>query len=500
MPPVSQAFARTMGTLPPLIPKPEPVDPEPDMPIDMEGVNPAPPSLLAFAAPKKSALAKFDPATASPEDLAMRPALSRLQEDEQKDLHPWGTEENHPGFWGKLGHAASVATGGPNRRKYEEMGLADNLRQMLGSQSEQGLQAAQTSEAQMRAKAGEQHEVSPQLAAALGMPELEGQMLPTSAIATLEKQHGINTQRQTANELTNQTRLGVANVTAISREKIAQLKPEQRDDRAIAINQKLAQGQDITPEEQSYLKAYGKYIDQTKTQPGVARMMALGEFRPVQALNPETGQPEWNWSGQAVGQHMGTTANVPFRTAAGMAKFMTSGKGGQTITAYNTANDHLELLGKAMDALQNGDVQGLNQLSNSFRQQFGAAAPTNVNTVKAMLAGELANVAKVTGATDQEIKEQQNNINRADSPEQIKGFIDTNHELMDQKAYEMYQQYQQGMQGQPAFNTGLTGRGPQHGAGERGGGTTQTFSVDGTTYHIPANLIEEFKKDHPNAR
>lgn len=79
--------------------------------------------------------AKFDPQTASPQDVAMHPALSRLQKDEQKDADPWGSPDNHPGFMGKLGHALSVATGGPNRRQFEESGLEKSLQEMLNSQT-----------------------------------------------------------------------------------------------------------------------------------------------------------------------------------------------------------------------------------------------------------------------------------------------------------------------------------------------------------------------------
>lgn len=404
--------------------------------------------------------------------------------ERREDQLQQGMAQKPEGFWGNLRHYAGMAGRvagdivAPAETELVVRGLGkegigpranefrnQEMRGLEKEQSEQALQGAQISAAQQQgdlheqqARAAELTPTTEEESDALGVPI--GTMLNAASRAALSKQAGINQTRVTTNTSTNDTRRDVAGIQALSRETIAKLKPQQRDDRAIAINQKIAQGEAVTPEEGSYLKAYAKYIDQTKTQPGVQRMMALAQFRPVQALNQETGQPEWNWSGQAVSQHMGTTSNIPFRTAAGMAKFMTSGKGGQTINAYNVSNDHLDLFGKAMDALQNGDVQGLNRLNNAFKEQFGSPAPTNVNAIKAMLAGELANIAKVTGATDPEIQEQKANINRASSPEQIKGFIDTNHDLMDQKAYEMYQQYQQGMQGQPAFGTGRPLNGP----------------------------------------
>jgi hypothetical protein len=282
--------------------------------------------------------------------------------------------------------------------------------------------------------------------------------------------------RQSVAELNNTTKSDIADANNLTKEKIASLKPEQRDDRAIRL---LAKPPDQrTQEENAYLGGYARMIDMKVTQPGIAKMNALNAGRPAQTVDAD-GNVHYDFIGHAIATGANTPASMNFRTAAGMAKFMTSGKGGQTVTAYNTANDHLDLLGKAMDALQNGDVQGLNQLNNSFKQQFGSAAPTNVNAIKAMLAGELANVAKVTGATDQEIKEQKDNINRAASPEQIKGFIDTNHDLMDQKAYEMYQQYQSGMQGQPAFGTGRPLNGP---------GGTRPAQSGGNTPQRPAGV------------
>jgi len=303
----------------------------------------------------------------------------------------------------------------------------------------------------------------------MGNPALAGQQVTQGVYQHLLTNATTVQGRHDVAEMNNTTKSDIADANNLTKETIAKLKPEQRDDRAIHIMQKPPE--DRTQEENAYLGAYGRWVQQTKVEPGIARAQAFGMFRPVQVLGPN-GDVQYQFSGNAIKSGASTPQSMNFRTGVGMAKFMTSGKGGQTITAYNTANDHLDLLGKAMDALQNGDVQGLNQLNNSFKQQFGSAAPTNVNAVKAMLAGELANVAKVTGATDQEINEQKDNINRAASPEQIKGFIDTNHDLMDQKAYEMYQQYQQGMQGQPAFGTGRTLNGPGGAHPAQGGGNT----------------------------
>ena len=346
--------------------------------------------------------------------------------------------------------------------EYHHMAELHGLNKQIGSEEGEQEKEAQTAGFQQQgdlheqqARAAELTPTTEEESTALGVPI--GTMLNAASRAALTKQSGINSTKVKTTEMTVQGRQDVADANNLTKEKVSSLKPEQRDDRAIRLMEKPPEAR--TQEENAYLGAYSKWVDQTKIQPGVQRMMALAQFRPVQVLGPD-GEVHYDYSGHAIKSGASSPQSMNFRTALGMSKFMTSGQGGQTITAYNTANDHLELLGKAMDALQNGDVQGLNQLSNAFKQQFGSAAPTNVNAVKAMLAGELANIAKVTGATDQEIKVQQENINRAASPEQIKGFIDENHDLMDQKAFEMYQQYQTGMQGKPAFGTGRPIKGP----------------------------------------
>ena len=147
MPPITSPFAKIMGNLPPLIPKPEPIAPPPGA-IDATGLSGATggSALPAFpsSAPPKVVKGKFDPSTASPEEVAMHPLLSRLSSDEAKDMNPWGTPQNHPGFLGKLGHALSVATGGPNRRQYEEMGLQKSLQDLLNSQTRNKYETAET--------------------------------------------------------------------------------------------------------------------------------------------------------------------------------------------------------------------------------------------------------------------------------------------------------------------------------------------------------------------
>jgi hypothetical protein len=300
---------------------------------------------------------------------------------------------------------------------------------------------------------------------AYGVPV--GTMLNAASRAALAKQAGINVTKVKTTGMTDQTRKDIADAGNLTKIKLAQLKPEQRDDRAIRLMEKPPE--DRTQEENAYLGAYARWVEQTKVLPGVARAQAFGSFRPVQVVNAD-GSTRYEFSGQAISSGAPGTSSLPFRTAVRMASYMTSGKGGVTLTAYRTAYDHLDLLQKAVDALQNGDMQTLNSMNNFFKEQFGQPAPTNFDAIKTMLAGEVANVAKATGATDQEIEATRKEFVRNASPAQFAGVIQSNQDLLDQKAQEMLKQYTGGMQGQPVFG---------HGATAGGGPTPQThkFSV-----------------------
>ena len=435
---------RTMGTLPPTLGRPDAGPPQDGSLPSLGGLPP---------------LSQAPSIQTAPPMPGLRPLVTNPRQQQEQNLQSKISAFESPskpqGFWANLRH---VIAQNPYSIAYKNAQHEQQVNELstLNQQDLQEREAVPKSNLE-NAQAGyyQQHgsqvgvrPMTAEEATAIGHPELEGSMMDQKSISTLLGKRDTNQTRSDISDASNQTKLD-----------LAKIKPEQRDDRAIRLNEKQQMGQPLSQEESAYLQSYAKWIQDTKIAPGVARAAAFGQFRPVQVID-DAGNVHYDSAAHAIGTGASSPQSMNFRTATAMSKFMTSGKGGQTITAYNTANDHLELLGKAAEALQNGDTQALNQLSNAFKQQFGQNAPTNFNAVKAMLAGELANVAKVTGATDQEIQEQKDNINRAASPDQIKGFIDTNHDLMDQKAYELFQQYQQGEQGKPAFNTGFTGTGP----------------------------------------
>lgn len=103
--------------------------------------------------------------------------------------------------------------------------------------------------------------------------------------------------------------------------------------------------------------------------------------------------------------------------------FAAGGKNGQTLIALDTAVHHFDALGKAADALNNGDTVGLNAASNYLSKQFGDPRVTNFDTVKALAADEFTKVAAggITGEAEREAM--QKLFSAANSPAQLKQAI-----------------------------------------------------------------------------
>jgi len=182
-----------------------------------------------------------------------------------------------------------------------------------------------------------------------------------------------------------------------------------------------------------------------------ARGAAFAGNRYVQVVDPATGDVEFMRAQDAAKAHLGTPASNSYKLDLSVSKAFTVGAPAQTITRFNTAVDHLQLLSQAADALQNQDAQLLNRLGNAWAAATGNPAPVDFETVKNAVAGELSMVFKGQGATDQEINLINNEINVAQSPGQLHGAIENNLRLMGSKLNALRNQYQAARAGQPNF-------------------------------------------------
>jgi hypothetical protein len=189
---------------------------------------------------------------------------------------------------------------------------------------------------------------------------------------------------------------------------------------------------------------------------------------------------------------LGTPQSIAFQIDKAVTRYMTAGPGATNLNYFNTAVDHLQLLSEAADALENGDIQRLNQFGNAFARETGDPAPTNFETVKSAVTGELAKTFKGTGATDQEIAEINQAINQAESPDQLHGAINYYLRLMNGKLNALRSQYAAGKQGKPAFS----GASPAAG----GGSVAKTYLHYATNPQTHHRIGTDDDPQSPNAK
>lgn len=140
----------------------------------------------------------------------------------------------------------------------------------------------------------------------------------------------------------------------------------------------------------------------------------------------------------------------PFRSYnadvnATMAKYATSGKLGQNALSLNTALGHAASAYDSYQAIGNTNEKWLNTPINVLRKQTNdpnvVALGINLNALQ----GELANVFKNSGATDQEISHWQKYLNEDLTPSQFNGALAKIDDLLKSRLSAMeYQRSQAG--------------------------------------------------------
>jgi hypothetical protein len=145
--------------------------------------------------------------------------------------------------------------------------------------------------------------------------------------------------------------------------------------------------------------------------------------------------------------------DIGSRTKA--VKDFSTGKQGQQVNAFNTAIDHLGTMSKLSDALQNNDVKAINTLGNTVARQTGEPAPTNFNAAKQIVTAEIIKAVVASGGGVTERQEAERNFADANSPQQLKGIIDTYKQLLGGQLNSLSLQYEN-TTGRKDFNTKLT--------------------------------------------
>jgi hypothetical protein len=125
-------------------------------------------------------------------------------------------------------------------------------------------------------------------------------------------------------------------------------------------------------------------------------------------------------------------------------KDFTSGISARKITSNNTAINHLQTMYELANDLNNKDIRIVNAAGNAFATATGQPAPTNFNAAKQLVAAEVIKAVVNNGGGVTERQEAAESFARANSPEQLKGVINTYRVLLGGQLESLEGQYKAG--------------------------------------------------------
>jgi hypothetical protein len=251
----------------------------------------------------------------------------------------------------------------------------------------------------------------------------------------------------------------------------------------------------LTP--QSLDVAANVYL-QTGTLPTGLGKAAAGLRSQVmnRATELSTGKPAADVAGDIVG------AKLDVASRGKAIKDFSTGIQGRQVNAFNTAIDHLGTMDKLSDALANGDLKAINAVGNVIARQTGQPAPTNFDAAKQIVTAEVIKAVVASGGGVTERQEAERNFSAANSPEMLKGVINTYKQLLGGQLKSLGLQYEN-TTGRKDFDNKLTGDAKAELQKLRGGeakpapasaatpiyatnGTQRIMSTDGGVNWVPA--------------
>ncbi len=127
----------------------------------------------------------------------------------------------------------------------------------------------------------------------------------------------------------------------------------------------------------------------------------------------------------------------------------TSGQPAANITAANTAIDHMATLDQDIDQLGNVQIpfvgNAFNQVKNTLSQAGGDTPIARFNAAKAAVSSELARVFQGGAPHETEVKQWNDRLNAAQSPQQLHAVVGEMATLLASRVNELGDQYNQGM-------------------------------------------------------
>lgn len=131
-----------------------------------------------------------------------------------------------------------------------------------------------------------------------------------------------------------------------------------------------------------------------------------------------------------------------FGARAKAIKDFSTGPQGNIVRSFDVAVDHLDTLQKAATAMQNGDVRTINAIRNKWRNETGSDLPTNFQALVPLVSGEIAKAVIGSNNALSDREELRNNLQAAQSPEQISGVIQGYKALMGGQLKGLKKQYE----------------------------------------------------------
>jgi hypothetical protein len=429
----------------PIMAAPQPLDLSPLM-----ARGSAPDVSTGMAAPKVNSPGSIEGQRLHNED--------RLMADYQKDANPYGSANNHPGFFGKVLHGLSVATGGPARRQFEEEGGINRRGQRV-----EGLEGRIQDLSKLESEENMQNSQAGELGARTHLTQEQAEELPNKEKSEEDLQKAQTDKLQhPAEEWQPVTGWQGPNNEPMEYSKTTgAYRPAPGG--AGASLQKPPQDKATNPQEQ----AFQGYIAQ-----GMTPMQAWEKIREKPAAE---GANEGTWT-------LAEDANgkpVLFNSKTGLEKDAPTGlaKTG-THAKQEAANAPVEgAMGYANDYMKRGAFTGSGDeaLQEKF---FELAKPSTGFRMSQPQIDMLQNSRSWMNSMSAHLRHA--TVGTWFSPEQRAQIVDTMNQLANAK------------------KAATSGGNPQTGSSPTSG--IQSFTVGSTTYHIPADKVAEFKKDHPDAR
>lgn len=147
----------------------------------------------------------------------------------------------------------------------------------------------------------------------------------------------------------------------------------------------------------------------------------------------------------AVEQYDPEFNQLDYQTRLKTRKEFTSGAPAKSITALNTAIEHLNTLAEKGESLDSGSIPALNYVTNAYRSETGDKRVAGFNTAKNTLAQEIVSAYKGAGGNAEDVKSQMDNLSPNASKAQRTEVLGTIATLMKGKIDALQEQYQNGM-------------------------------------------------------